>query len=108
MIFTEDNGNLTITVDSDEIEELRELSSDLESSFNSDRTMEDFFEDHLCNSEWEWILPEVNGDLTDAPILGVDGYYRRRYGFMAYEVRSPLEDLRDHGRAVFTGPSIKG
>lgn len=83
----------------------------------------------ICNSELEWIRPEEIGALTDAPILGIRGdarkvpkrckypehlhitsgdgkhtYYQpvtAAWGFMDYQVRSFLTDLRDKGKAVF-------
>ncbi len=99
--------------------------------FGTDAMMGDVFEWLLCNSELQWIDPAVCGDLTDAPILGIlgevenrkdcprgcgavlvgsDGIFIQaapvvaRWGYMSYQVRSPLDDLLTDGAAVFTAP----
>ena len=86
------------------------------SVLHSDKAMYEAFEGLIANSELEWICPEWHGDLTDAPILGIlnpnwsedtDAFEKRaleRWGFMDYALRSPLEDLRDKGEAVFVAP----
>ena len=73
--------------------------------FESDEMLERWFEDHLCNSEFDWIRPEDNGDLTDAPILGVLDDPDRRYGFMDYQIKSVLSELLQTGRVIFIGPN---
>ena len=113
MDFTEKNGNLIITVDAEERETLREWKDSLKHSYNSevypafdsDETRCDFFEDFIANSEWEWIAPEENGDLTDAPILGDIGEPDRRYGFMDYQIDSVLGRLLETGECIFQGAS---
>jgi hypothetical protein len=98
---------------------------------HTNAAMHEAFERLIANSELEWILPEVCGDLTDAPILGVFGERRpstrehdgdgeiivgwydgktyvapvlERWGYMDYCLQSPLVALRDTGKAVFTAP----
>lgn len=119
----------TLTISADELErtELRELGEDV----HQDRTMHDWLEPLVCNSELEWIDPSETGDLTSAPILGVLGEERRddrsprgyrlprritglgmmrpilsRWAFLGYQVRSVLEDLRDKGECVFVGGDL--
>lgn len=103
MDFTEKNGNLIITVDSEEHETLGEYAEVDE--IDADKYMYEFFEDFIANSEWEWIAPEVNGDLTDAPILGDIGEPDRRYGFMDYQIDSVLRRLLETGVCIFQGAS---
>ena len=101
--ISDDRKTLTITVDEDERQALRELED-----IQSDSAMADFLEPLICNSELDWLKPEQTGDLTDAPILG---FYAdnstlthpifERWAFMDYQVRSVLEDLRDKGQCVF-------
>jgi len=70
----------------------------------TDRAEAEALESLICNSELEWIQPEEIGALTDAPILGLrdeDGKPEAAWGFMDYQVRSFLTDLRDKGKAVF-------
>ena len=58
----------------------------------------------IANSELDWIGPEEIGALTDAPILGLrdkDGEPTNAWAYMDYQVRSFLEDLVEHGKAVF-------
>ena len=123
----ENNGhNLVITIDDEERAELRELHDDDPDHFGTDDAMVDFLEPLVCNSELQWINPADTGDLTDAPILGIlgdettenkgpygavhvgfwDGHARyntieQRWGYMDYQLRSPLQDLLDTGKAVF-------
>lgn len=110
MNFVEQKGKLIVTVDEDERETLNEWHRDYEAGpdefeFHSDETMHDFFENFIYNSEWEWIFPEDNGDLTDAPMLGIHGEPERRYGYMSYALRSPLQDLMNTGECIFSGPN---
>jgi len=107
--FNEDRSRLIIEVTEQEQKELRELST---FQIASNQALWDFLEPLVCNSELDWIQPEQCGDLTDAPILGIQkalprGLGKRysvseRWGYEPYQVRSPLEDLRDNGRAVFS------
>lgn len=81
-----------IEASADEREELRESrSEDLETL--------------TANSEFQWINPSETGDLTDAPMLGIrDGdtdVIVARWAYMDYQVRSFVDDLIEHGRAVF-------
>lgn len=62
-----DRKTLTITADELERTELRELGEDV----HQDRTMHDWLEPLVCNSELEWIDPSETGDLTSAPMLGI-------------------------------------
>lgn len=88
----------------------------------------DALESLIANSELDWIRPEEIAALTSAPILGFRGdetelpedidslnvyitsshdgktYYApvtSAWGFMDYQVRSFLKELRDKGKAVF-------
>lgn len=98
--------------------------------FCTDRALSDELEEITCNSELDWIDPMDTGDLTDAPLLGVLGEgppvvlekipphlgevcvdwteegelflpIERRWGYAPYQIRSPLDDLADKGRAIF-------
>lgn len=120
--FNQDRSQLIITVDESEREELREIGQRGGGDF-CDTSMYDFLEPLVCNSELEWLNASETGDLTDAPILGILGEeipfqkeslahrfcgpnliqpILERWGFEPYQVRSPLEDLRDYGKAVFS------
>ncbi len=125
-----DNGNLEISVDTDEQAELR-LAKEENEDFDSDAFMYDFLEPLICNSEYMWMLPEHCGALTDAPMLGVYGedtpltddvstdYVRvtgsdgkntfyspveQAWAFMDYQIISVQQRLLDEGKAIF----IKG
>ena len=67
-----DRKRLTIHADSAARAELLEFQREND-DFHSDDAMAEAFEHLLCNSELRWIAPEVCGDLTDAPILGIVG-----------------------------------
>ncbi len=113
MNFEEKSGNLILTIDDDDRAILQlwkdEMGNEIGSPhrFESDDTMYEFFDDILGNSEFTWIGPEENGDLTDAPILGIYGEPERRYGFMDYAIVSMLERLLDTGKAVLQGAQIR-
>lgn len=130
-LISDDRRTLTVFVDLGERAALYQLHNEI----GQDRHLHDAFERLIANSELEWIAPEVCGDLTDAPILGIWGPDKwvashrdgdgtilvgsdarrpvnpvnvceivERWAFMGYELRSPLHDLRDTGRAVFVAP----
>lgn len=132
-----DRKTLTIHADEQARKELRELPetcpNSLSWTIHSDVALLFAFERLIANSELEWIAPEVCGDLTAAPILGILGPedavddktwdngqgtvwfghmagcvlvhpVLERWAFMDYQVRSVLEDLRDKGQAVFVAP----
>lgn len=116
--ISEDRRTLTISVDEKERQELRDWPEDQAGMSNenlqSDMAMTDFLEPLTCNSDLEWINPADTGDLTDAPMLGIYERSERarndrileRWGFMDYQVRSVLEDLRDKGEVVFVGGAV--
>lgn len=133
-VISPDRRTLTITADAAARAELAALPDCIEDGaewpIGSNAALYDAFEQLICNSGLEWIAPEVCGDLTDAPILGLfgsceprdnpgrDGFVLagrwdgivwgapvvERWAYLGYMVRSPLEDLRDTGRAVFMAP----
>jgi len=129
MRFTYDlntNGCLILYADNQDRHNIAELIRDKGTTYAAEW---DALESLICNSELEWIRPEEIGALTDAPILGFRGKDKRvpkrckypehlhivyngpdgafyapvtaAWGFMDYQVRSFLEDLRDKGKAVF-------
>ena len=116
-----DGNRLVITIDEDEQAELWELED-----IQSDMAMTEFLEPLVANSELQWVSAEDTGDLTDAPMLGIcgeestenkgphgavhcghwDGKNRyhpivNRWAYMDYQIKSPLQDLRDNRQAVF-------
>ncbi len=124
---------LTVSIDEEEVAELKEKIEEHEFP-DSDDFMYDVFEPLVCNSELTWISPEYTGDITDAPMLGILGepqpgkegdgrhcgvwddangvtqaWYEpvlKRWAFMDYQVRSPIQDLVKHGKVVFVGGSL--
>lgn len=99
--ISQDRKQLTIIADDDDREMLREMD---DAHIQADTTMFDYFEWLVCNSELEWLSPEETGDLTSAPMLGIRNQRNAiidRWAFMDYQLRSPLCDLRDTGKAVF-------
>lgn len=68
-----DRKRLTIHADAAARAELAEMLADKPEDFNSDGAMADAFDRLICNSEFRWISPEICGDMTDAPILGITG-----------------------------------
>lgn len=128
-----ENGNLKLTISSEDQMELDGMKRDLGIEFESDQTMWDWFEKFIANSEYIWIDPHESGDLTDAPILGIlgtthpldadtvypyptvnagfwDGKHQVtpiavRWAWMHYEVESLLEHLRRNGKAILLKPA---
>lgn len=128
ILFSDDRTRLIISADPQEREALRARED-----IQSDNALHEVFEPLVCNSELEWGQPWVTGDLTDAPLLWITGedvtmhkiprdaigtmfIGRRgeppelcytpvleRWAYMDYQVRSPLEDLRDRGEVIFIG-----
>lgn len=127
-LISDDRRALTVFADLSERAALRALGDEI----GQDRHLWDALEPLVCNSELQWVAPDLCGDLTAAPILGLwgdcealpngwtlgNGYklagrwddtiwghrITERWAFVEYETRSPLEDLRDTGRAVFVAP----
>jgi hypothetical protein len=102
--ISNDKKTLTIKTQFGERALLRKLDE-----IQSDKAMIEFFEHLTCNSELEWIDAADTGDLTDAPMLGTtdeSGKVLSRWALMDYQVRGPLEDLRDTGKAVFIGGDL--
>lgn len=107
---TETPSSLILQVDANLQAELRdrrvELNADGSDAFSSDDNLYQLFDWLTCNSEYEFVQPEETGDLTSAPLLGIrneQGNIVQRWGFMAYELRSPQDDLADAGRCEFVG-----
>lgn len=102
--ISEDRRTLTILANEAKRQELRERED-----VQSNDALTEVFERMVCNSELDWINPADTGDLTSAPMLGVQFFDNdkretvilERWAFMDYQVRSVLEDLRDKGEAVF-------
>lgn len=121
------NGDLEISVDR-ETQRFLKRERKGNDAFQSDSYMYDVFEWLICNSEYTWIRAWEIGALTSAPILGIRGEQRplkpgenadylhltgsdgenvfvedveKAWGFMAYALRSPQDDLADDGKAVF-------
>lgn len=107
---------------------MQTMRADEHAFFESDNTLQDFFEKLVCNSELLWISADDTGDLTGAPMLAILGPEERaeklncgyilsgadeksifcqpvlfRWGFMAYQIKSPLADLLECGKCVFNG-----
>ena len=104
--ITPDRLQLVLAVDESERAELLELDE----TIHQDRTMCDFFDHLICNSELDWVRPEWTGDLTDAPMLGICEWWDceepeviERWAWMDYAVRSLLAELRDKGTATLVG-----
>ncbi len=74
------NGNLLISLDDGELDELKQLREDMGENFGSDLVMRDWFERFIANSEYNWVLPENVNALTDAPILGILAEQPRQLG----------------------------
>lgn len=124
MKFSYNDTQLTLWIDEDEKAELKAMKDDDPQHFQSDDAMYDFFESLIANSELSWIDPSDTGDLTSAPILGILDYENHRpektgpfgavdtgmneyapiihrWGFMEYQVASPLEHLLATGKCHF-------
>lgn len=120
--FNQDRSQLTITVDEEEQNILKQAQE--EEGFDSDAYMYDLFESFIGNSEFSWIQPEICGDLTSAPMLGIlgeeedgepeEGYLttgpnrrekvEERWGFMMYALVSVQSELANHGKVMFLAP----
>lgn len=106
---TPDRKALIIFADEAAVNDLEKLYVEIGwRDFVAESTMFDVFEKLISNSELDWIRPEECGDLTDAPILGIrdrdDETVVERWGYMDYQVKSPLNDLLNRGKARFTAP----
>jgi len=110
-IISTDRKTLTLTVDIEEQDALRELHAEDPESFGTSEHECAELESLIANSELDWVNPAQTGDLTDAPMLGIPldeepldrftGNVSERWAFMSYQVRSFLHDLADKGEAVF-------
>ena len=127
--ISNDKKTLTIEFTAKERANLRALETEGRNSIQTESALYDCLEPLTCNSELQWINPVDTGDLTSAPMLGILGEeipftkeaatiphvvtcpnliqpILARWAFMDYALRSPLEDLRDTGNAVFTGGEL--
>lgn len=134
MKYTFNDTRTQLIVSADEIDRanLREMGQEI----HQDKTMCEFFDPIVCNSELNWIDAANTGDLTSAPMVGIlsepefkrhnlktvqdhrniiascDTYglmvchVTERWAFMDYQARSVLEDLRDKGEVIFTGGKL--
>ena len=118
-----ENGDLKISVTPEE----RAILGEMEDR-HTDVDLHDFFEGLIANSEYEWVLPEYCGALTDAPMLGIYGPERelregenldflclvggwedktwvqdvvKCWAFMNYQIDSVLEVLFQSGSIIF-------
>lgn len=97
------HGDLQITADHDERNQLRE-DRGADADFESDKYTAEMLEPVICNSEYDWVLPEEIGALTDAPILGTrdqEGKPEACFWFPNYQVTSPQRELHEHGVCIF-------
>ncbi len=103
-----ENGNLKLTPDEDELEEIKEVEN-----IHYDGIYFDVMESLVCNSDIDHIHPEEVGALTGAPILGIvsrDDYTNEiteiynLWWYPDYAIRGPQEDMLEYGYAIF----IKG
>lgn len=95
-------GNLIIRTQGQERRELRQESK--KEGFHSNDFLYELFESFIANSEFQWVEPEEVAALTAAPILGtrdVNDNVVDVWWFPDYAIRSPQEDLLNHGRVVF-------
>lgn len=71
--FTISPDRRTLTIHANRLarEALRDMQDELGNDFGSDDSLYNALEHLICNSELLLISPEVCGDLTDAPILGI-------------------------------------
>lgn len=127
--YSEDRRTLTLSVDAEEQADLIALRTDEPGAWGTMSLECEILEPLTCNSELGWIDPADTGDMTDAPMLGITGGddettrepigphgamliggdeqgslyvpIHERWAFMAYQVRSFLDDLADDGAAVF-------
>ena len=95
----DDQENLVLTPTPaffDEIDRWQELSETA--------LLGELLEDHVGNSDWDFINPEQIGALTSAPLLAYGPQWDNHgnltetgyvYAFMDYQVRSVLDDLNE-------------
>jgi hypothetical protein len=106
--------DLIITVDDEEQEVLLDQRAADPIEFGWDTTLYGLFDDLIANSELEWIEAGEagQGDITDAPMLCVEGVANvggtfvrawRRWAFMGYQVTTIQDRLAEDGLAVFQG-----
>jgi len=100
-----DRRTLTITVDEPERLALVE-ALDEEHNPDSNEVMHEVFWRLLANSDLSWVDPSDWGDLTDAPMLGIrdhdDDEVLERWAYMSYQIKSPVAELAETGKVVFT------
>lgn len=99
-----EHDNLIISIDDEEQQELMNVDE-----IHSNRSLYDFFERLICNSEFEWIDAEEIGALTEAPIIGTrfeDGTVDRVWWFPSYASQSVLEVLCENKVIVFQSGNI--
>jgi hypothetical protein len=106
-ITTDSRRNLVITLNKEAFEEWGDLLSQDKGDYN---TFYELLEEHLTNG-LEWINPDDLGAMTDAPILS-DVVERDEdnkitscdyvWWYPNYQVSSPLDELKENGRVIFT------
>ena len=67
--ISKDRRTLTIFTQGSERRELKRLGDEIQ----QDKTMLEFLEPLVCNSELQWVTEQTSGDLTSAPMLGILG-----------------------------------
>lgn len=100
------NGNLRIEANKKWVAEMWDYrrQDGFTTNFDCDFVMYEIFEHLTCNSDLQWVRPEDIGALTSAPILGIrdeNDQVIKAWGFMDYALRSPQQDLLDHGYCIF-------
>ena len=101
--FNPDRTKLILWAEPSAMAALEQMKDEDQGEFYSHRAEIDVLDRLIANSELDWVSPSETGDLTDAPMLGIrgeDGMVIERWAYMAYEVKSFLDDLID-GEAVF-------
>ena len=103
MKFIKTKNGLKITIDNTDKKFLSEIKEDNHNRLCTRTSEIEFFEPHLCNSDYEWINPEDIAALTSAPILGIkdeNDEVIEAYGYMDYQVYSMLEELEIYGEIL--------
>lgn len=107
------NGNIKLTFTEEGLKEVKELiENDGIDALQPDDLLWDMLEHNLCNSDWERVLPEEIGALTDAPIISDEVTRDEQgkiitagvvYAYMDYQVSAPLQVMLEKGHCIWQG-----
>ncbi len=124
-IIERNEERLVLSIEGSE-SELEEVTEHYGDDWEADEAAWDLLEDLFKETDLSWLDASDTGDLTDAPLIGSYGDPRtekggpfgcsdvgfwdgsrwyspiiERWGYMDYQVRSTMRDLKENGKVIF-------